>query len=83
MPNRFSAASMITLRPTGRAATIYAMATVSEAFAIAVEHHRSGGLQAAEQIYRQILQADSTHANGWHLLGLLCAESGNHQLAVD
>ena len=83
MPNRFSAASIITLPVTGRADTIYAMATVPEAFAIAVEHHRSGRLQAAEQIYRQILQADPTHANSWHLLGVLSAESGNHQLAVD
>ena len=33
---------------------IYAMATIPEAFAIAVQHHQAGRLQAAEQIYRQI-----------------------------
>ena len=33
------------------------MATISEALAIAVQHHQAGRLQAAEQIYRQILAA--------------------------
>ena len=31
------------------------MATISEALAIAIQHHQAGRLQAAEQIYRQIL----------------------------
>jgi hypothetical protein len=33
------------------------MATISEALAIAIQHHQAGRLQAAEQIYRQILAA--------------------------
>ena len=33
----------------------YVMATISEALAIAIQHHQAGRLQAAEQIYRQIL----------------------------
>ena len=32
------------------------MATISEALAMGVEHHRAGRFQSAEQIYRQILQ---------------------------
>jgi protein O-GlcNAc transferase len=59
------------------------MATVSEAFAIAIRHHQAGRLQAAEPIYRQILQLDPTHADSWHLLGLLNAQAGNHQIAVE
>ena len=34
-----------------------AMATISEALAIAIQHHQAGRLQAAEQIYRQILRS--------------------------
>ena len=45
------------------------MATISEAFAMAVEHHQAGRLQAAEQIYRQILAVEPNHANAWHLSG--------------
>jgi predicted O-linked N-acetylglucosamine transferase (SPINDLY family) len=47
------------------------MATISEALAIAIRHHQAGRLQAAEQIYRQILQADPSHADAIHLLGAL------------
>ena len=32
------------------------MATIPEALAIAIQHHQSGRLQSAEQIYRQILE---------------------------
>ena len=33
-----------------------AMATISEALTIAIQHHQAGRLQAAEQIYRRILR---------------------------
>jgi protein O-GlcNAc transferase len=59
------------------------MATVSEAFAIAIQHHREGRLRAAGEIYRQIVQAEPTHADSWHLLGVISAQSGNHRLAVE
>ena len=59
------------------------MATLSEAFAIAIQHHQAGRLYAAEQIYRQILQAEPTHADALHLLGLINAQTGNHQIAVE
>ena len=32
------------------------MVTVPEALSIAFQHHQAGRLQAAEQVYRQILQ---------------------------
>ena len=58
------------------------MATISEALAIAIQHHQSGRLQAAEQIYRQILAVDPNQADAIHLLGVIAFQSGNHQLAV-
>jgi Flp pilus assembly protein TadD len=58
------------------------MATISEALAIAIQHHQAGRLQSAEQIYRQILAKDSTHADAWHLLGFIAHQVGKHELAV-
>jgi protein O-GlcNAc transferase len=59
------------------------MATISEAIAIAIQHHRDGRLRAAEEIYRQILQVEPTHADALHLLGIVNAQAGNHQIAVE
>ena len=61
----------------------FAMATTSEAFAIAIQHHTGGRLPAAEQIYRQILQAEPNHADAIHLLGLIAHQVGKHEAAVD
>jgi predicted O-linked N-acetylglucosamine transferase (SPINDLY family) len=59
------------------------MATISEALAIAIQHHQAGRLQAAEQIYRQILQAEPNHADAWHLLGVIAHQAGKHGIAVE
>jgi protein O-GlcNAc transferase len=59
------------------------MATIPEAFALGVQHHQAGQLQAAEQIYRQILQVDPYHPEALHLLGFLYHQAGRHDLAVD
>jgi predicted O-linked N-acetylglucosamine transferase (SPINDLY family) len=59
------------------------MATISEALAIAIEHHQAGRLQAAEQIYRQILAVDSTHADAWHLLGFIAHQVGKQEVAIE
>ena len=59
------------------------MATVPEALTIAVEHHQRSRLQAAEQIYRQILQAEPKHADALHLLGVIAAQVGKHALAIE
>ena len=45
------------------------MPTISESMALAIQHHQQGRLQAAEQIYRQVLQVDPNHAQALHLLG--------------
>jgi tetratricopeptide (TPR) repeat protein len=59
------------------------MATISEAMAIAIRHHQAGRLQAAEQIYRQILQAEPNHADAWHLLGVIARQVGKQAIAVE
>ncbi len=59
------------------------MATLSEALAIAIQHHEAGRLQAAEQIYRLILQAEPNQADAWHLLGVINGQTDNHQRAVE
>ncbi len=59
------------------------MATISEALAIAIQHHQAGRLQAAEQIYRQILAVEPNHADAWDLLGVIAHQVGKHEVAVE
>jgi tetratricopeptide (TPR) repeat protein len=59
------------------------MATISQALALAIEHHNAGRFQAAERICRQILAAEPSHAAAWHLLGVINAQTGNHPFAVE
>ena len=59
------------------------MSTTSEALAIALAHHQGGRLQAAEEIYRQILQADPRHADAMHLVGVIALQTGNPAVAVE
>ena len=59
------------------------MATISEALAIAIQHHQAGRLQAAEQIYRRILQVQPNHAHAWNFLGVMSSQVGKHEVAVE
>ena len=59
------------------------MATIPEALAVAVQHHQSGQLLQAEQIYRQILNADPSHADALHLLGVIASRAGKFPEAID
>jgi len=59
------------------------MATIPEALAIAVQHHQAGNLQAAEQIYRQILAVEPQHADALHLLGVVALQVGKPEVAVE
>ncbi|HEY2413241.1 MAG TPA: tetratricopeptide repeat protein [Pirellulaceae bacterium] len=58
------------------------MATHSELFAIAVQHHEAGQLQAAEQVYRQILAVDPNHVDALQLLGLIALAMGQLESAA-
>ena len=59
------------------------MATISEALAIAIQHHQAGRLQAAEQIYQLVLQAEPNNADATHLLGLAAHQMGKHEVAIE
>ena len=63
--------------------TVSKMATIPEALAIAIQHHENGRLQAAEQIYRQILAVQPNHADAIHFLGVIAAQVGNREAAVE
>ncbi len=58
------------------------MATIPETLAIAVQHHQGGRLQAAEQIYRQILAVEPNHAVAIHFLGAIAYQAGKPDEAV-
>jgi tetratricopeptide (TPR) repeat protein len=59
------------------------MLTIAEALDTAVKHHRAGNLRAAEQLYRQVLQADPHQADALHLLGILANQLGRTDEAID
>jgi predicted O-linked N-acetylglucosamine transferase (SPINDLY family) len=56
---------------------------VQAMFALALQHHQGGRLIEAEQLYRQILRADSHHADALHFLGVLSHQVGRNDIAVD
>ncbi len=58
------------------------MATIPEALAIAIRHHQGGRLQAAEQIYRQILAVEPNQAVAIHFLGVIAYQVGKPDEAV-
>jgi protein O-GlcNAc transferase len=62
---------------------LVSMPTISEALAIALQHHQAGQLQPAEQIYRQILQVEPNHADAIHLLGMIAHQMGKHEIAAE
>jgi protein O-GlcNAc transferase len=50
--------------------------SVAETFALAWKHHQAGSFAQAELLYRQILQANPTHADSWCFLGGVCQAQG-------
>ena len=59
------------------------MISVPQAFDMAWKHYQAGRLQQAEQLCRQIVQADASHVDALYLLGLIAARTGRDDLAVD
>ena len=59
------------------------MPTIPETLAVAVQHHRGGRIQAAEQLYRQVLQVEPDHADALHLLGVIAFQVGRYEFAVE
>lgn len=58
------------------------MATVTDALATALDFHRSGDRDRAEQLYRQILQQDPNHAEALHWLGAIAYQNGDYDGAI-
>jgi tetratricopeptide (TPR) repeat protein len=56
--------------------------TVAEVLAQALQHHRSSSFAEAERLYRLILQADPSHADAHHLLGVLAFQTGRFEVAI-
>jgi protein O-GlcNAc transferase len=56
--------------------------TVAEAFALALQYHRSGNLPPAELLYQQVLQVDPENADAHHLLGVLAYQLGRFDQAA-
>ena len=49
----------------------------------AVEHHRNGKLDLAEDIYKFLGEADAGNAQVWHLRGLVAQELGRREQALE
>ena len=45
--------------------------------------HQAGRLEAAEAIYRQIIQHEPKHAEALHMLGICMGQRGQHEAAID
>jgi predicted O-linked N-acetylglucosamine transferase (SPINDLY family) len=58
------------------------MASIAEALAVALKHHRAGQFQAAERIYRQILAVDPNQVETLHLLGNMAHQVHRYDVAV-
>src|SRR5207302_11204458 len=58
------------------------MPTIDEALAEAVRRHQAGDLRRAEEVYRQVLQADPANADAWHLLGVAAHHAGRNEEAI-
>lgn len=57
--------------------------TTVQAIQLALEHHRAGCYLQAEDIYRQVLNADPTNFDALHMLGVLADGLGKHQQAIE
>lgn len=57
------------------------MATLSETLALARQRHRAGDVNAAAQLYRQVVQAEPDHAEALALLGLALDQAGDSATA--
>ena len=59
------------------------MATPAELLDLAVRYQKNGDLRQAEELCRQLIQADPGYAAAYHLLGLIAHQAGDHQAAVN
>jgi tetratricopeptide (TPR) repeat protein len=56
--------------------------TAEQAMQLASQHQSAGRLAEAEQLLRQVLQAQPKHAHAMHLLGVVAYQAGKSDLAL-
>lgn len=59
------------------------MVSIAESFQAGLAFHAAGDLARAEQVCRQVLQAEPRHSGAAHLLGLIALQVGQHQKAIE
>jgi Tfp pilus assembly protein PilF len=57
--------------------------SIPQAYGMAWQYYHTGQWQQAEQLFRQILQADANQVEALHLLGVIAFQTGRINLAVD
>jgi protein O-GlcNAc transferase len=57
--------------------------TLQQAFDLALQHHRSGHLKEAENLYRQILARQPDHFDALHYFGMIAHQTGRLDLSLD
>src|SRR5882672_7604531 len=58
------------------------MATASELLTRGLSHHRAGRFAEADLLYRQVLHDWPNDVDGLHLMGVLFAQTGQHETAA-
>jgi tetratricopeptide (TPR) repeat protein len=56
---------------------------VEQVFALAQQYQRSGHLAVAADLCRQLVEARPKHAEGLHLMGIICHQEGDLVAAID
>jgi len=64
--------------PTAKANTAF----IPGALQTAIQHHQNGRLPQAQALYQHILQADPSHPDALHLLGLIEHQQGDSATAI-
>jgi tetratricopeptide (TPR) repeat protein len=57
--------------------------TIDQAMQSALQHHKAGRLQQAEQMYRQVLALQPEHADAMHYLGVIAHQVGRDDVAAE
>lgn len=59
------------------------MSSLQNKLATAVDYHKSGDLDRAESLYREVVRIDPAHADALHLLGVAAHQRQQHATAVE
>lgn len=59
------------------------MTAVAQTLERAIAHHKSGDLDQAEGLYREVIRVDPRHSDALHLLGLAAHQRKQHDAAIE